>query len=266
MQDSKFFSKVLPPHFWPRDALLGRLCLQPEEQPCFELGFLQCGHFFITTTERDPPPPHKVTCSLVKNVEQALQSLCRLPHDTELNSWLDGTPGSFIALTNGIVDIDRAAAGQPNCLLSHTPDWFSLVVLPYPFDASATCPTWLAFLAKNLEGDAERIAILQEWFGLCLINDTSFQKFLLMQGEGANGKSVACAVLNALLGADNVSNVPLEGFGERFQLMQTVGKLANIAAEVGEIDKVAEGHLKAFTAAHTPLEKILRPFFSCTIQ
>lgn len=198
--------------------------------------------------DSDPPPPLKVTCSLVHNVLQALESLCRLPHETNLDSWLDETPGSFVGVANGIVDINCAALGQADCLLPHSPNWFSLVVLPYSFDAAATCPNWLSFLVKNLEGDEQRIAILQEWFGLCLVTDTSFQKFLLMHGEGANGKSVACAVLTALLGPANVSNVPLEGFGERFQLMQTVGKLANIAAEIGELKKVAEGHLKSFTS------------------
>ncbi|TXT21170.1 MAG: hypothetical protein FD138_4088, partial [Planctomycetota bacterium] len=196
-----------------------------------------------------PPRPKKVTRSLVGDVQQALQSLCQIHQVGKLDSWLDESQGCFVAVTNGIVDIQRAALGQSDCLLAHSPDWFSLVVLPYSFDAAAAaCPKWLAFLAKNLEGDAERIGILQEWFGLCLVTDTSFQKFLLMVGEGANGKSVACAVLTALLGAANVSNVPLEGFGQRFQLMQTVGKLANIAAEIGEVDKVAEGHLKAFTS------------------
>lgn len=197
----------------------------------------------------DPPPPRKVTCGLVANVELALQSLCRIPHETKLDSWLDGTPErSFVAVANGIVDIERAASGAADSLLPHSPNWFSLVVLPYAFDAAAACPKWLAFLAKNLEGDEERVAILGEFFGLCLVSDMRFQKFLLAVGQGANGKSVACAVLTALLGESNVSNVPLESFGERFQLMQTVGKLANIAAEIGEIDKVAEGHLKQFTS------------------
>lgn len=196
----------------------------------------------------EPPSPQKVTRSLVGDVQQALQSLCQIHHVSKLDSWLDESTGSFIAVENGIVDINRAAVGESECLSPHSPNWFSLVVLPYAFDAAATCPRWLAFLAKNLEGDAERTNILQEWFGLSLVADTSYQKFLLMVGEGANGKSVACAVLTALLGAANVSNVPLEGFGERFQLNQTVGKLANIAAEVGEVDKVAEGHLKAFTS------------------
>ena len=36
--------------------------------------------------------------------------------------------------------------------------------------------------------------------------------------------------------------------GARFALTPTLGKLANIASEVGEIDRVAEGFLKSFTA------------------
>ena len=68
-----------------------------------------------------------------------------------------------------------------------------------------------------------------------------------MEGEGANGKSVVCEILTAMLGEENVSNVPLEIFGERFQLAASLGKLANIASEVGELKSVAEGFLKQFT-------------------
>ena len=66
-----------------------------------------------------------------------------------------------------------------------------------PFDPDADCLRWSAFLERNLEGDQERIALLQEWYGLCLTRDTNRQKFLVMEGEGANGKSVACAALSS---------------------------------------------------------------------
>jgi putative DNA primase/helicase len=115
-------------------------------------------------------------------------------------------------------------------------------------DDRAQCPTWLKFLDEVLERDIERISLLQEWFGYCLTPDTSQHKFMILEGEGANGKSIVCEVLTALLGKENVSNVPLEMFGERFQLTPTIGKLANIASEVGEIKSVAEGHLKQFTS------------------
>jgi P4 family phage/plasmid primase-like protien len=88
----------------------------------------------------------------------------------------------------------------------------------------------------------------QQWFGYLLLPDTSLQRFLMMVGDGANGKSVVCAVLHALLGDGNTVSVPLEFFGQRFHLVETLGKLANIVSEVGELDKVAEGALKAFVA------------------
>ena len=56
------------------------------------------------------------------------------------------------------------------------------------------------------------------------------------------------AVLVALLGAENVSAVPLESFGTRFGLMPTIGKLANVIPEIGELDRVAEGAFKSFVA------------------
>src|SRR4051794_20535085 len=51
---------------------------------------------------------------------------------------------------------------------------------------------------------------------------------------------------HAMLGEDNVSTVPLEDFGKRFATAQTLGKLVNICPEVGELDRTAEGTLKAF--------------------
>jgi P4 family phage/plasmid primase-like protien len=198
-----------------------------------------------------PRPTRKITRSLIGNVELNLTSLTLLPADVEPPAWC-GSKGwqrrNLIALTNGLLDLDALFAGKSDVLLPHTPRWFSPVCLPYPFDADAACPRWQEFLEHNLQGDAGRIALLQEWFGLCLTPDTSRQKFLVLEGDGANGKSVVCAALEAVLGSENCSHVPLEDFGERFQLTPTLAKLANIASEVGELDKAAEGFLKSFTS------------------
>jgi P4 family phage/plasmid primase-like protien len=60
-----------------------------------------------------------------------------------------------------------------------------------------------------------------------------------------------------------VSTVPLELFGDKFRLVGTLGKLANIVAEVGEIDKVAEGLLKAFvTGDPLEFERKFKPAFT----
>jgi putative DNA primase/helicase len=101
-------------------------------------------------------------------------------------------------------------------------------------------------LARNL-GDNPQKAVLLQWFaGYLLLPSTIYQRFLMMLGEGGNGKSVCCAVLRAMLGEGNVSSVPLELFGDKFRLAGTLGKLANIIPEVSELDRIAEGQLKAF--------------------
>ena len=64
--------------------------------------------------------------------------------------------------------------------------------------------------------------------------------------EGHNGKSTVCDVLTALLGHTNISSLTLEQIIGRFDLACTLGKLANIAADIGEVAKVDEGCLKSF--------------------
>jgi P4 family phage/plasmid primase-like protien len=221
-----------------------------------------------TKEGKTPPTVRKITKGLISNVELALASMTCWPGTVEPPQWWDGEEWqrrNLIAMSNGLLDLDGFFSGEGDVLLPHRPRWFSFTCLPYPYDPAADCPRWKAFLERNLEGDAERIMLLQEWFGYCVTPDTSQQKFLLVEGEGANGKSVVCAAQEATLGSDNCSDVPLELFGHRFQLEATLGKLANIASEVGELDKAAEGYLKSFTSGDPmQFERKHKPSFSAT--
>ena len=206
----------------------------------------------------------KVTPALVSAILGAIGGDCLVPSDTPMPSWRGTNPGvrSWLAFRNGILDIDGLLAGAAHPLLPHSPQWFSTVCLPFDFDPQARCPRWERVLARNLADDPAKIRLLQQWSGYLLTPDTSLQRFLLMVGDGANGKSVVLAVLHAMLGDDNVSTVPLELFGNRFRLIGTLGKLANLIAEVGEIDRTEEGLLKAFVVGD-PIEfeqKFKQPF------
>jgi putative DNA primase/helicase len=190
----------------------------------------------------------RVSTSLVSNTLNALAPMVAIPDETEMPDWIgDDEQGPFLAVRDGLLDISALPDG-PVGLRGNSPLWFSRVVFPVDYDRHATCDRWLAFLHEVMEGDQERIDLLQEWAGYLLTSDTTQHKFVVAEGEGANGKSVCFELLTALLGPDNVAHVPLEMFGVRFQLTATLTKLANICAEVGEIDKVAEGFLKQFTA------------------
>jgi P4 family phage/plasmid primase-like protien len=201
------------------------------------------------------PFAFKITRSAVANVISALKAETQLPDAKDAPFWLDDVKGSnrIIALQNGLVDLGELIETGTAELRPHTAAWFSPVRLPYRYDPAADCLRWKDVVHKNLRGDEELADLWQEWCGLCLVpaaafRTTTFQKFVVLEGEGNNGKSVFLSVLRGLVGVDNVSAVPLEMFGSRFSLIATLGKLVNVVAECGEIDKVAEGHLKAFTA------------------
>jgi len=195
----------------------------------------------------------KVTGGLVSNVMLATSGYVNQSAEIEFGTWLeDRKRKNYVSMANGILDIDAVLAGkeESECLLPHSPQWFSLVSVPYAFDSDAGAEPvkWLAYLDRVLESDPERIAILQEWAGYLLLPDTGQQKFLVAEGDGANGKSVYGAAMTAMLGHENVSNIQLEVFGDRFSRTDTLGKLANICGDVGEIDKVSEGYVKSFTS------------------
>jgi len=204
-----------------------------------------------TNNTRKARAARHVNLRLLADVRNAACSLAMLPGTTQLGTWL-GEPsenGEFISMANGLLDVQAFLRGEDRFLRPHSPLWFSQVQLPYAFDPAAKCPKWMAFLDRNLGGEGSvRAKLLQQWSGYIIVYDTRMQKFLLMIGEGANGKSVVCAATQATLDTSNCSAVPLERFANQFSLVETLGKLANIVPEVGELDKVAEGTIKAFTS------------------
>ena len=72
--------------------------------------------------------------------------------------------------------------------------------------------------------------------------------FVVVVGDGANGKSVLLETLKHLVGQKNCSSVALESFDGRFDLAMTIGKLVNIVSEIGDVAKLPEGKLKSFVA------------------
>jgi len=196
-----------------------------------------------------PPLQVAVTSRLVKEVDQAIYRYCEVRDHVEQPAWLDvpPDPNRYISLANGIFNIDAFLNGEENFLREHSPEYFTTVCLPYEYQNDANCPRWHQTLLDNLEGDIERYHLLQEWVGYLLSGRTDLQKFMLLVGEGRNGKTVFLSGVTALLGRDNVSNVPMEQFNDQFALITTLGKLANIAGDMSEISKASEGLIKAYT-------------------
>lgn len=146
-------------------------------------------------------------------VYEALCALCdtgRAQDPPDAPFWVDTgeSNSNIVSLANGLLDVEAAATattpeGKLGALQPHTPRWFTPNTLPITYDPEAQCPRWLAFLDEALDADAERIALLQEWFGLCITPDTCYQKILLLHGPPRSGKGTTTTVLRALVGEHN---------------------------------------------------------------
>jgi P4 family phage/plasmid primase-like protien len=137
----------------------------------------------------------------------------------------DWPQADVIAFSNGLLDVGAGV------LRDHTPHWFSTACLPFAYDPAATCPAWLRFLSQVMEEDAERVALLQEWFGCNLTEDTSLQKSMTLQGAARGGKGTILRVLEALVGAGSTP-VVLESLADRFALLTLLEKTVATVSEV----------------------------------
>lgn len=107
--------------------------------------------------------------------------------------------------------------------------------LPFSFDPAATSPIFKQFLDKVLP-DMEQQNVLAEFVGYVFIRHRTLklEKFLILLGDGSNGKSVFFDVISALLGNENVSNFSLQSLTNDtgyFRAMLT-DKLVNYSPEI----------------------------------
>jgi putative DNA primase/helicase len=177
---------------------------------------------------------------LMKN----LYYLKTFPDSPWLGSVSMATP--LIALADGTFDINgsRALDSHLNYLRSK---------MDYSFGNQSACPVWLAFLNSTFANDSDKkakIAALQEFMGYLLIPDTRFAKMLWLHGQGSNGKSVINHIIRALLGAHNVSHVPIQKLSQRFAAHAMVGKLANINDELQANSGLPDEQIKQIVAGN----------------
>ncbi len=159
----------------------------------------------------------------VGDVVEALAAVAQLSDVVRTPTWLDGEqhcdPTDILACSNGLLHLPTRT------LLSHTPAYFSVNAVQYPYDAAAPEPAaWLAFLQSLWPRDAESIETLQELFGLLLTPNTAHQKAFLLVGPKRSGKGTIARVLTGLLGRENVAGPTLSSLAQNFGLAPLIGK------------------------------------------
>lgn len=136
---------------------------------------------------------------------------------------------SLLCFTNIVVSLDGIKpVGFP-----FGPQMVVTEALSYAYDPDATCPLWEAFLSEVLPDSSVR-AVLQEFFGMCYLDRRriSVEKFLLLIGGGANGKSVIFEVMKAVFGEDNVSTFDSQQLIDEKMVPYVKGRRLNFAPDM----------------------------------
>lgn len=141
----------------------------------------------------------------------------------------------FVAMSNGLLDIEAAARGEPGALQAHTHLFFSTNALPYEWNPDAHCPRFARFV-EEVQPDSEGREALQMLAGLLLVPDTSYNVFFILTGEGGCGKSTFLKILIAMLGEENVCAVPLSMMQEKHTTHRLTRCLANLVDDSPTVD------------------------------
>ncbi|MBQ6958104.1 MAG: hypothetical protein IJP77_06065 [Bacteroidales bacterium] len=151
---------------------------------------------------------------------------------------------SLLCFTNIVASLDGVKpVGFP-----FGPQMVVTEALSYAYDPDATCPLWEAFLSEVLPDSSVR-AVLQEFFGMCYLDRRrlSVEKFLLLIGSGANGKSVIFEVMKAVFGEDNVSTFDSQQLVDEKMVPYVKGRRLNFAPDMRQ-SSAFDSALKALSS------------------
>lgn len=127
-----------------------------------------------------------------------------------------------------------------NCVLDldtmrteiHKAEFGFMNILPFNYDATATCPNWDSYVSGWMAGDQELIQLLHEWGGYCVSGDPYWlHKVLLLSGVGENGKSIYMETVAKVVGKGNYSTIAVEQMGSMERRYSLIRSMYNYTEE-----------------------------------
>ena len=100
----------------------------------------------------------------------------------------------LLNVRNGVIDLANGT------LSPHSQRHRLTRIANVDYDPDATCPTWLGFLERVMDGNADLIEYLRRAVGYSLTGLTQEHCLFMLHGTGANGKSTFTETLCDLLG------------------------------------------------------------------
>lgn len=150
----------------------------------------------------------------------------------------------LINLKNGVYDYEN------DKILSHDPKYHFQYVIPVDYDPNAICPIWDS-LMQNVCCQRKHLQdVIEEFMGFA-ISDMEYDRFnkaLILDGSGSNGKSTVIRAIKRLCGDKNCSSISMADIpNNRFLIASMVGKLINFSEEEPKKVFSESGYFKKLT-------------------
>lgn len=189
----------------------------------------------------------KYTQGRVNNILDIIQlNIIRQSDEINLN-----TQKNWINVKNGMYSLSEKK------LIKHSPDTkllYSTNLFPLNFNSKAKYDRWERFIDEIFQHDhdkEDKKALLQEFLGLCLTPNVTYQKAMLLLGNGSNGKSIAITVLENILGVDNYSSIELNQLSNKNYIVELQNKLVNFCSEIDHKGNFSSGIFKRIVSGDT---------------
>jgi P4 family phage/plasmid primase-like protien len=148
---------------------------------------------------------------------------------------------NILNVKNGLLDMSTGARTD------HNSQFLSLVQLPVAYDKKAKCPNIMQFLAQVLHPRDVFTAL--QIIGYCLYKSSKYEKAIMLFGGGSNGKGLFIKLIEALVGLENTSHVPLQDIdSDRFAAADMFGKIVNTFADLKQEKMSGTGIFKALVS------------------
>ena len=205
-----------------------------------------------------------VRASYINNLTDVLKTEITLP----FHKFNIGNPETVNCLS-GQLELDNGSCQ----LKEHCREDYRTTQIPVRYDPQAQAPLFLKFLNEIFFDDVDReqkVDCVLQLIGYTLMSHARHEKFVMLIGNGANGKSVLLSIVEALCGHTNVAGVQPSKFDSAYQRAHLHNKLANIVTELNEGEKLSDAELKSITSGETvtvehkfkdPFE--LNPYSTC---
>lgn len=207
---------------------------------------------------KDPAPDKKKDprADELRKVEQRCDQLRRWEYIASVEKFamrelnlpataFDANP-DILVTTNGTLDFAEGLFRE------HRPSDYATVRSPIPFDPSAECPSWDAFLQRFIP-DVETRVYLARAVGYSLTGRVNHDTLFFCYGKGANGKSTFFGVLKILLG-ELMTTVPIAALlaaksdnNFDYHKASMEGKRVVLTDEIPEGRSMADSQVKAIT-------------------